>query len=1089
MRYPSNRIARPLVALLLCLLLGLSGCTWLRPTPLVTPASRSGGAPNGASSAAAASIHDPALLTPELGDPAAVSAAARQAAVGDPLQVAEAVRKDPSVSEASRLKMAQKAASDSARKLGLPDLEAQARSVLADTSQAPPAPPAINVKVNGRTDLVKEARAEGYQAQATVGTVMDSATVTLLDPGGNVLASGVSDTRGAFSLTMSFTPALNGYYVLEAAHGKTGGAQGNPIARLRTLIKWNGSGWLSITNTSVSGAVVLNSLTTAVAVLSALDPVNVPPSVTLGKVIATSDPAYLDAAIVFTNHKDDEIKAMANNVLTFLNDDLDPVESIDQLAPTLTSLSASSAAVGAFVTLTGRGFIPIASRNYVYFQGAQASVYHATATKLVVSVPSGAATGKVWVSTNLGDGVLRTTGELAFTVPTVNVTINTGTYRGDWYIPGVNTWSNNSETLALNQGRTYQMVINGFYDSFMFTVGADGKVTCDGSATGGTNTLTFNTVSVTINPNQTQQPWYIPSVNQWTYGSATVNMLKNNRGGLYVDGLYSKSGLWSEPIRFTIDSAGNVASLDGRATGGAGTLGLNVANVKFVLNGYENQWVIAGFAGWRKVDETLPLVKGGRYRLQLYGASYDTLFDVGLDGAVSVVSAEGVARATASGGTATPTLTVATRRLYVKTNGYYGNWQLSGFYSGSEDQSFMLATNNDYRVYMWPIGWVLINYSSAGAVTIKNTYGQGLGGVFSAATGTTDTFNFNVAHIDIKPNGVKTYLYSPYLTIAGWTPTWNGQRDNIDVVGLKGTSYYVYTYSNYDYMWFDVKADGSVAVQANSTGMVTASGGTLTPTLTYVTGDVSVNPGNKAGVWYALYMDIEANWRAGTASVKVIKNQRWAIRMYDTEGWNDWVELKDTGLVVYPDAKYVSLSGGALVWNTKTVVVKPNNFLGSYRITYAGRHSSDDSAVANYSPWVTGEKTFDLVTSTSRRVQGYLYTYGGTNRFWIETTGTITVDPETNFASHTTDATSSILTYRTRATTITPNPIGPWNIDGVNSTTTGSASVVLVYGQPYWLLYNRTDTAYWRRFGTRIDTGVPDLSSFTLNNGVSYTTN
>lgn len=1081
MRHPSTRIARPFVALLLCLMLTLAGCNWLRPTPLVSPASRLGGAAAGMPTGLATAVNDPSALTSESGDPAAVAAAAREVPVSDPLQLAEAVRKDPSVSEASRLKLTQKAAAESARRLGLPDMEAEARAMLADTSQAPPPPPAINVKVNGRTDLVKEVNAGGYQVQATVGTVMDSATVTLLDPGGNVLASGVSDARGAFSLTMSFTPALNGYYVLEAAHGKVGGAQGNPIARLRTLLKWNGSGWLSITNTSVSGSVVLNSLTTAVALLSALDPVNVPPSATLGKVVATSDPAYLDEAIVFTDHEDVQIRAMSNNILSFLSSDLDPVASVDQLTPTLTAISSSNAPVGSMLTLTGSGFIPIASRNYVYFQGARASVYHATTTQLVVGVPAGAATGKVWVSTNLGDGVLRTTGELAFTVPTTNVTINVGAYRGNWYIPGANTWSYGSQTLALNLGRTYQLVVNGFYNSSMFKVGMDGKVTCDGgSATGGTNTLTFDTVSVTINPNQTQQAWYVPGVNSWTYGSAVVTMLKNNRGGLYVNGLYGTNGLWSLPIRFTIDGAGNVSSLTGMATGGAGTLGLNVQNVTINLGGYENQWVIAGFSGWRKVNETIPLVKGGRYRLQLYGAIYNILFDVSSTGVVSVVPAEGVVRATGSGST----LTVATRRMYVKANGYYGNWQLSGFFSGSGDQSFMLATNNDYRVYMWPIGWVLINYSSAGAVTIKNTYGQGLGGIFSAATGGTDAFNFNVSTITIKPNGVKTYLYSPYLTIAGWTATWNAHRDGFKVIALKGTSYYVYTYANYDYMWFDVKADGTVAVQANSTGMVTASG----TTLTYATGDVSVNPGNKAGVWYALYMDIEASWRAGTASVKVIKNQRWAIRLYDTEGWNDWVELKDTGLVVYPGAKYVTKDGtGALVWNTKTVNFKPNGFLGSYRITYAGRHSSDDSGVTNYTPWVTGDQSFDLVTSTSRRVQGYLYTYGGTNRLWIETNGSVTVDPETNFATY--DSATSAVTFRTRSTTITPNPSGPWNIDGVNSTTTGAAAVILVWGQPYWLLYDRTDTAYWRRFGTTINTGAPDVPSFTLNNGVSYTAN
>lgn len=1072
MRDDSNRIARPL-ALLLCLLLALTGCIWLRPTPLVMPGAA------GLPATAGATRHDPSSLTSASGDPAAVAAAARGIGVADPADLAMAVLKDPSVSEASRLRLADKAAADSAQRLGLPDLEAEARA-LASALPDPP-PPTIAVPIRGRSDLVREA---GYRTAATVGTALDAATVTLLDPGGNALATGITDERGSFTLTMSFTPALNGYYVLEAAHGKAGEVQGNAVVRLRTILKWTGSGWLSITNTTTSGSVVLNALTTAVSLLSALDPTHIPPSATIGKVVATGDSAYLDASIVYTDHADTQIQALANDLLSFLGSGLDPVASVDQLDPTLTSISASTAPVGSMLTLEGTGFIPIASRNYVYFQGARAGVYHATTTRLVVMVPAGASTGTVWVKTNLGDGVLRSTGELPFTVPTVNVTVDPGAFQGSWYVPGAGTWATGRQTLGLNRGRTYQMVVNGFFNSFMFTVGADGRVTCTDSATGGLNSLTFNTAAVTINPNQTQEAWYVPGVNRWTYGSATVVLLKNNRNGLYLNGCYGKSGLYSLPVRFTIDGAGNVTSLDGMGTGGAGTFGLNVVNVKIALNGYENQWIVTGFAGWRKVDETIPMVKGGRYRLNLYGASYDVLFDVGMDGSVTVVPAEGVTRATASGGTTTPTLTVATRRLYVKTNGYYGNWRLNAFFSGSGDQSFVLATNNDYRVYMWPVGWVLINYGPTGAVTLKNTYGQGLNGTFSAATGTTDALNFSVSKIAIKPNGVKTYLYSPYLTVGGWTPTYNAQQDVINVVGLKGTSYYVYTYANYDYMWFDVKADGSVAIQSNSAGMATASGGTATPTLSYSTGAVSVNPANKGGYWYALYMDIESGWRTGTASVTVIKNQRWAIRLFDTEAWNDWVELKDTGIVVYPGSKYVSASGGALVWNTKTVTINPNGHLGSYRITYAGQHTSDE---ASYSPWVTAQTSFDLVTSTSRRVQGYLYTYGGTNRFWIETNGTVTVDPETNFATYA--SATGTLTFRTRTTTITPNPSSGWYLNGVIGTQTGQATVSLVYGQQYWLLYYSSDTTYWRRFGTKPSNGTPDLASFTLNNGTSYTVN
>ena len=63
-------------------------------------------------------------------------------------------------------------------------------------------------------------------------------------------------------------------------------------------------------------------------------------------------------------------------------------------APTITSFSPTSGAVGATVTITGTGFNTTAANNVVYFGGVKAIVSSATATQIIVIVPVGGS-GKV----------------------------------------------------------------------------------------------------------------------------------------------------------------------------------------------------------------------------------------------------------------------------------------------------------------------------------------------------------------------------------------------------------------------------------------------------------------------------------------------------------------------------------------------------------------------------------------------------------------------------------------------------------------------------------------------------------------------
>lgn len=78
------------------------------------------------------------------------------------------------------------------------------------------------------------------------------------------------------------------------------------------------------------------------------------------------------------------------------------------LAPTITSISPSIAAIGATVNITGMGFQPTMSSDKVGFNGRLAQTTGATATTLSATVPSGASSGKVSVATPYGSAQTST---------------------------------------------------------------------------------------------------------------------------------------------------------------------------------------------------------------------------------------------------------------------------------------------------------------------------------------------------------------------------------------------------------------------------------------------------------------------------------------------------------------------------------------------------------------------------------------------------------------------------------------------------------------------------------------------------------
>ncbi len=82
-----------------------------------------------------------------------------------------------------------------------------------------------------------------------------------------------------------------------------------------------------------------------------------------------------------------------SNVLTF---------TITALAPTIQNISPSSGKIGTVITLTGQNFDAIPSNNTVSFNSQAAIITAATSTQITTTVPQGATSGTVVVTTQAG---------------------------------------------------------------------------------------------------------------------------------------------------------------------------------------------------------------------------------------------------------------------------------------------------------------------------------------------------------------------------------------------------------------------------------------------------------------------------------------------------------------------------------------------------------------------------------------------------------------------------------------------------------------------------------------------------------------
>jgi FG-GAP-like repeat/IPT/TIG domain/Secretion system C-terminal sorting domain/FG-GAP repeat len=201
-----------------------------------------------------------------------------------------------------------------------------------------------NVKLNGLDATVTAATATSLTTRVPIGATTGKITVTV---------NGLTATS---SSDFTITPAIS---MVSPTSGVTGtsvtitGVNFDPIAA-NNIVKFNGT-------TAIVTASTTTSLTTTI-----------PSGATTGRITVTVNGATGSGSV-------------ASNFVIF------PSFYISSFSPT-------TGAEGASVVITGTDFAATTAGNTVKFNGTSATVIDASTTRLTVTVPSGATTGKISVT-------------------------------------------------------------------------------------------------------------------------------------------------------------------------------------------------------------------------------------------------------------------------------------------------------------------------------------------------------------------------------------------------------------------------------------------------------------------------------------------------------------------------------------------------------------------------------------------------------------------------------------------------------------------------------------------------------------------
>lgn len=330
-------------------------------------------------------------------------------------------------------------------------------------------------KAAGRPGLLR--------VQTTPGEVANAATVALIDAlTGNTIGSSVTDENGNFTIVLGTDPAPGVAYLLEAIKGLSVGGKPNrpgaPAIRIRTYLYWNG-GWQSLTNSTPGTGIVINSATTALAIVSNLKQHHGKAVNFLSYIGKINGASFDDAGTGLSATTD--FAPVLNLVGSALALDMDPVGSIAfdaaggtyRLAtgiPVAISIKPDVPAPGGTMTLRGANFDPMAGRNLFWFGQVPAATWSVSADRTVatVPIPAGASSGPF---------VLQQPGNVRHTlVPFLPIRGTVGTLVG----AGITGYRDGPRDLALFAGPG-PLALDGSGNLYVFDSQRVRKVSPDGT--------------------------------------------------------------------------------------------------------------------------------------------------------------------------------------------------------------------------------------------------------------------------------------------------------------------------------------------------------------------------------------------------------------------------------------------------------------------------------------------------------------------------------------------------------------------------------------------------------------------------------
>jgi hypothetical protein len=345
--------------------------------------------------------------------------------------------------------------------------------------------------------------------QALPSDVLSAATVTLINPATNqAVTSGITNAAGAFQLQFSggFVAAVGNTFVVEAFKGLGNNGPGYASPRFRTIIQLTANGWTSISGTTI----VINALTTAVAIQSALDATNIPASSTIGKI---TPPATLAANAFAPAHPDAEVYQLSSDISNYLTTNLDPLLSVSGVIPSINGFSPSAGGAGTLVTVTGNGFNAVPGSTTVTFNNVPANVIFvaprldlAGQSRLTVVVPNAFTTGKIRVSTPLGTAVSGS--DFSTLIPTItSLSVASGSIGEGIVVNGTNFDVNRDQNIVRFNGALGTVTAaTATRLNVTVPVGATTGNLVVSTAAGGSNTTPFTVHPTVVSLSRTSGP-------------------------------------------------------------------------------------------------------------------------------------------------------------------------------------------------------------------------------------------------------------------------------------------------------------------------------------------------------------------------------------------------------------------------------------------------------------------------------------------------------------------------------------------------------------------------------------------------------